>query len=297
MSRRILLSLAFSAVAALALLWPADASAQARRRSPTRVIVAGGYGGAFYRPFWGGYYSPFYDPWFGPGWGWGSPWGWGGWRVAPPEASVRLDVRPRDAQVYVDGYFAGDVDQFDGTFQRLRVPPGQHEIVIHKDGYRSYRERVYMPLNSSRKLTRDLDRLAPGEPNDPLPEPVAAPERDAERDADESEVAPPPTPRRGVRPGRGGAPPRELPRPAARSRGSSSNSLGTIVVRVQPGDADILIDGERWAGGGDDERLIVQLSEGVHQVEVRKAGYRTVTMEVQVSRGETAPVNVSLSRE
>lgn len=292
MSRRVLLSLSLGFVAGL-VLWPADANAQVRRRGPARVVVARTYYAPFYRPFYGGLYRPFYDPWFGSGWG-GYPWGWGGWGLAPPQASVRLDVTPRDAQVYVDGYFAGDVDQFDGALQRLRLPPGQHEIVIYKEGYRSHRERLYMPINSSRKVTRDLDRLAPGEPNDSPPQPVVAPEPDQES----SEVAPPSPPRRAVRPGRRGPPPRrEAPPPAPSRSAPGSSSLGTVSVRVQPGDADILIDGERWTGGGDDERLIVQLSEGSHEVDVRKEGYRPVTLEVTVRRGETTPVNVSLSRE
>lgn len=294
--RRILVSLSLGVVVGSVLLRPLDASAQARRRAPTRVVAARGFYAPIYRPFYGGFYSPFYDPWFGSGWGWGGyPWGWGGWTIAPPQASVRLDIRPRDAQVYVDGYFAGDVDQFDGALQRLRLPPGQHEIAIYKDGHRSHRERLYMPVNSSRRVTHDLDRLAPGEPNDPPPVPAVAPEPDQEAD----DVAQPAPPRRGLRRGRGGPPPMpQATRPPARSGGSpSSSSLGTVSIRVQPGNADIIIDGERWTGGGDDERLIVQLSEGSHQIEVRKDGYRAVTLEVMVRRGETAPVNVGLSPE
>ena len=67
-----------------------------------------------------GYYDPF---WFGYG-GW-SPYGW----YAPfylPNAydsnvgSGRLQVKPRNAEVYVDGYYAGTVDDFDGALQRRR---------------------------------------------------------------------------------------------------------------------------------------------------------------------------------
>ena len=53
-------------------------------------------------------------------------------------------MTPRDAEVYVDGYYAGDVDDFDGTFQRLRVEPGEHEIEIYKDGFRPFRQKVYL---------------------------------------------------------------------------------------------------------------------------------------------------------
>src|SRR6185312_3885852 len=38
-------------------------------------------------------------------------------------SAVRIEVSPNDAEVYVDGYYAGIVDDFDGVFQRLRVTP------------------------------------------------------------------------------------------------------------------------------------------------------------------------------
>jgi hypothetical protein len=48
---------------------------------------------------------------------------------------VRLKIRPRDAQVFVDGYYAGIVDDFDGTFQSLRLEAGGHKIEIHMPGF------------------------------------------------------------------------------------------------------------------------------------------------------------------
>jgi hypothetical protein len=42
------------------------------------------------------------------------------------------------------------------------------------------------------------------------------------------------------------------------------------------------------------ERLIVQVSEGSHRVEIRKDGFAPFTTTVQVHRGETMPLNVSL---
>ena len=38
----------------------------------------------------------------------------------------------------------------------------------------------------------------------------------------------------------------------------------------------------------------VQVSEGTHHVEVRRAGYQSFSSDVQVRRGETVPLNVSL---
>ena len=35
------------------------------------------------------------------------------------EANLRLKVKPKEASVYVDGYFAGKVEDYDGAFERL----------------------------------------------------------------------------------------------------------------------------------------------------------------------------------
>jgi hypothetical protein len=48
---------------------------------------------------------------------------------------LRLRVHPRHAEVYVDGYFAGHVDDFDGTFQALRLEEGPYRIEIVAPGY------------------------------------------------------------------------------------------------------------------------------------------------------------------
>jgi len=48
---------------------------------------------------------------------------------------LRIDVSPRVADVYVDGYFAGRVDDFDGIFQSLRLAGGPHHIQIVAPGF------------------------------------------------------------------------------------------------------------------------------------------------------------------
>jgi len=66
---------------------------------------------------------------------------------------------------------------------------------------------------------------------------------------------------------------------------------------VQPGDAEVFVDGERWEVSGSDQRLIIQLPAGEHRVEIRKSGFDPFTSTVVVRAGETVPVNVSLSRK
>lgn len=99
-------------------------------------------------------YSLYYDPWgfgsFGVGYFYYSPWTWaypsygygyGGYYPQYPGpygfdvGSVRLKVKPRDAEVWVDGYYAGTVDDFDGIFQRLRLDMGAYRIEVRKPGF------------------------------------------------------------------------------------------------------------------------------------------------------------------
>ncbi len=215
------------------------------------------------------------------------------YRWAGPEGDLRIAVKPRDASVYVDGYFAGSVDDFDGVFQRLHLPPGEHEVVVHLAGYRSLRERVYVSPNSTRKIEGTLERQSPGEPPEPRPTPTMAPEPPGP-------PGPPPGPQaRGPRPPRGPVPPvQQPPRRPPPSDQAQPSRFGTLSIRVQPPGADVLIDGERWTGPStDDERLIVQVVEGRHRIGVRRDGFEPFDTEVDVRRGTTESLNVSLTRD
>lgn len=48
---------------------------------------------------------------------------------------LRLEVKPKSAQVFVDGYYAGIVDNFDGYFQHLDLTPGGHRIEVRQPGF------------------------------------------------------------------------------------------------------------------------------------------------------------------
>jgi hypothetical protein len=77
----------------------------------------------------------------------------------------------------------------------------------------------------------------------------------------------------------------------------AQSAYGTVAIRVQPADAEVMIDGERWDGASAGERLLVQLAPGTHRIDVRKAGYRGYMTEIAVRPGETAPLNVALASE
>jgi hypothetical protein len=76
-------------------------------------------------------YSNGYYPYGYGGYGYGS---YGGYRGSV-YGDVRIQGAVRNAEVYVDGYYAGVVDDFDGTFQRLELEEGPHEIEIRAPGF------------------------------------------------------------------------------------------------------------------------------------------------------------------
>jgi hypothetical protein len=202
------------------------------------------------------------------------------------ESDLRVIVKPSNASVFVDGYFAGEVDDFDGVFQRLHLEPGTHEIVVYLAGHRSIRERLYFSPNSTRKVSGTLDPVGPGEADEGPPVPLNPPQPPA---------APGRVPPGSALPRRGPSPPPEHdPGPGAGTP-STSSRVGTLSISVQPGVAEVIIDGERWSTGDADERLLIQLSEGRHVIEVRKNGYRAFSTEVQMRGGETEPLDVSLT--
>jgi hypothetical protein len=252
-----------------------------------RVVVAPYY----YSPFW-------YDPWYGA---YQYPWGpypYPPYRVyqADPGASLRLEVKPKEAEVYVDGYYAGIVDDFDGTFQRLSVTPGEHDITLFLDGYRTVHQQVRVAPRKTFNVKYAMEQLAAGEQPEPRPQPPAPPPG-AQTGGRPGEMPPPtaeqPPQGRAPRP----LPPQPMPPPPPPGNpraGAPAGAYGTLAIRVQPGDADIMIDGERWHGPDSQDRLLVDVAEGSHTVQISKPGYRTYVTDVQVRRGETSPLNVSL---
>ena len=224
----------------------------------------------------GGYYSGFYHPYY---LGFGQWYPYPGFGLPPGiyqqdhVVSLRLQVAPREASVFVDGYAAGVVDDYDGVFQRLRLIPGPHEIVIYHPGHRTLRQSVYFNPGSSHTIRETLDPLAPGEAQEPQPIPRQL------------------TPGPGMPPQGGAAP--DVTRPTF-AQGATAGRLGTLALRIQPADADVLVDGEPWKGPASQDRLVVQLAEGSHRIRVEKAGFQTFSVDIDVRAGETTSFNVSL---
>jgi hypothetical protein len=87
----------------------------------------GSFGYYGYSPF--GYYAP-YDTYPLPDNYAADP-----FDLRGPTGKLRLHVEPSSADVFVDGYHAGIVDDFNGVLQRLTLAAGPHHIVVNAPGY------------------------------------------------------------------------------------------------------------------------------------------------------------------
>jgi hypothetical protein len=86
-----------------------------------RVVVGGGYYGGFYSPFWGSYWGP-------------------GYYAYPNSGEVKLDTKVKDAQVFIDGAYAGTSQQN----KTMHLRPGSYNIEIREAGRTQYSETVYV---------------------------------------------------------------------------------------------------------------------------------------------------------
>jgi len=134
----------FAGIALLALATLAPAAS-------ARPPIGGGFrfgGPRFFGPsfFVGGFYGP---GWYGPGYyglGWYEPYGYVPGSVA---GEVKFDTKMKDAQVYVDGGYAGTVGQL-GTFP-LRA--GTHDLDLRAAGGQSmYTQQVNVIAGKTIKI-------------------------------------------------------------------------------------------------------------------------------------------------
>jgi hypothetical protein len=135
-----------------------------------------GFGGVGFGSYYGSFYDPYvfydpYSPWYrsygsygsyGPYGGYGYPsygYGYPSSYSLPADGELRLKVRPRNAQVFVDGYYVGIVDDFDGIFKRLHLPSGGHRIEVRAPGYETLTFDVQIRFDDTTTFEGELRRI------------------------------------------------------------------------------------------------------------------------------------------
>ena len=144
-------------------------------RPPVRNHYSYPYSRGYYYPYQRHYYPRYYYPYgygaFGLGFFYYNPYRWapgytayyGGYYQQPFSTfdigELRLDVSPRHAQVFVDGYYAGQVDDFDGAFQAIKLEAGTYRIEISAPGYETLSFDVRITPAQKIRYQGELRRL------------------------------------------------------------------------------------------------------------------------------------------
>jgi hypothetical protein len=119
-------------VAVAMVLAPTSASAA--------VVVRGGFvgvGPGWYGPYWGPY--------------WGSPY-WGPYYGYPYAGQVKLDTKVKDAQVFIDGSYAGTTQEN----KTMHLRPGTYNIQIREGGQTPFSEKIYVVAGKTLHLHPEL---------------------------------------------------------------------------------------------------------------------------------------------
>jgi hypothetical protein len=221
------------------------------------------------------------------------------YRYAAPDAAMRFDVKPKETAVYLDGYYAGIVDDFDGAFQRLRTAPGGHLVTLYLEGYRTYSEQVYLGADNTFKLRHRMERLGAGDIAERPPAPQPPPQYQPGQPPPDQGGVPPrgPVGRRGRPPGypyppdnpngaRGG--------PPGQAAGLDPNAHGTLSLALDPVDAELLVDGSPWRGTPSGGHLTIDLPVGRHNIQIRKPGFVGYLTDVQIRQDQSTNLDVKL---
>ena len=102
---------------------------------PGRIYVAPGFGWGWYSPYWGGY-----------------PYPYGYYNYAPTTGAVKFDTKVKDAEVYIDGAYAGTV----GKLKTINLRPGSYDIEVRASGRTQFDKRVYVAAGKTLHLNPDL---------------------------------------------------------------------------------------------------------------------------------------------
>jgi hypothetical protein len=96
------------------------------------------------RPYYGGWYRPYWGPYWGP---------YGGYYNAHPNAGeVKLDTKVKDAQVFINGAYAGTTHENKTMYLRS----GTYNIEVREGGRTQFAEKVYVVAGKTLHLHPEL---------------------------------------------------------------------------------------------------------------------------------------------
>jgi hypothetical protein len=311
------------------------------------------YGGYHYGH--GGYYGYWGSGW-GWGWGWGfGPWWWGypygyygyygypyggypygagyyvgqggggggGYAGDPRErfASIKTDVEPEEAALYLDGKLIGTADDFDGFPDNLYLGRGQYRLEFRLEGYETLTSEIdaspgqffridqhmkkipgakhygsYNPEHVEGEVNRYFEKSQPH---------YGAPNSDSNGRSPGNDTRPPSMsedqpamPREAVDRSESAAPEFDDERPAQAEPPVGGESDSRIIFDVSPPDAAIYMD-DRFMGSARELNGLgvgVAVPPGEHRITVTCPGYRDATLRVETSAVKGGRAEIELKK-
>ena len=86
-------------------------------------------------------------------------------------ATVKIEVNPNRAAVFVDGLFVGHVGEFEGAGRGMLVAPGVHKIRVSLPGYQTFETDINPLANQKVEVKTDLVKNGEG-----VADPLLSPE-------------------------------------------------------------------------------------------------------------------------
>jgi len=71
-------------------------------------------------------------------------------------ATLKLNVEPGRAAVFLDGRFVGHASEFGGAFHSMLISPGKHEIKVELPGYRTFETEVNLLAGQKSEVKTEL---------------------------------------------------------------------------------------------------------------------------------------------
>jgi hypothetical protein len=203
----------------------------------------------------------------------------------PYSGALDLNVRPGNAEVFVDGVYYGTAGAFDGFPRYLWLEPGEHRLVFHLPGYRTIAREFTV---ASGQVVRVRTRLEKGEtvpPETLFEKPTVRAEArrqaDRERRAMWSEAPPEQE-----------APGLESPTTGIDLRSDPPR----LLLDVRPEDAAVYLDGRFLGTGRELARLHsgLLIDAGSHVLEIVRPGFESRSVEFDALSGEDERLVVEL---
>ena len=110
---------------------------------PVRVFAAPRFGWGWYSPYWGPY-----------------PYAYGYYGYPPATGAVKFDTDVKDAEVYINGAYAGTV----AKLKTMNLRPGSYDIEVRAPGRTQFTEKVYVAAGKTLHLNPELRVQAQAQP-------------------------------------------------------------------------------------------------------------------------------------